>query len=428
MKGSGYFCLFFHFVAFSEPVRRSAIVGESGSSTSLFALRGDRVTLTYTYRIAVQSITFGWFLSFGGNSTSLSAIPNPDRFSARVSNPNATLEFVFDASIPDGSLFRSLVTVTTITNGVPSSSSSFAGSVALKLGAFPKVDSISDVVIAEGEPIINAVSVIEGRPNPIVTLINTTRDQSLMLVALNSAQYQIRKTRASISDGGVYRVEATNAVGKDIINFTVTVHFLRLLDCDLCSATKKSTVNCIFSSSPKPTEVRFNNQLVPVNEAVVFDNYVNYVVSVPISGQPRQLMISNKYSSPILVKCNRPLTTVASALFTTGKRVTEVNEITFQSPSNAEGSCGRNEGYIAAIAVLSALLSATLIGILILWIYVKRGKRKEDPISVKAKEKVKDVEMHPSSLYQDASKLTKATETHAKGSTKAVYASISETK
>ena len=78
---------------------------------------------------------------------------------------------------------------------------------------------------------------------------------------------------------------------------------LRLLDCDLCSATKKSTVNCIFSSSPKPTEVRFNNQLVPVNEAVVFDNYVNYVVSVPISGQPRQLMISNKYSSPILVKC-----------------------------------------------------------------------------------------------------------------------------
>ena len=90
--------------------------------------------------------------------------------------------------------------------------------------AFPKVDSISDVVIAEGEPIINAVSVIEGRPNPIVTLINTTRDQSLMLVALNSAQYQIRKTRASISDGGVYRVEATNAVGKDIINFTVTVH------------------------------------------------------------------------------------------------------------------------------------------------------------------------------------------------------------
>ena len=92
------------------------------------------MTLTYTYRIAVQSITFGWFLSFGGNSTSLSAIPNPDRFSARVSNPNATLEFVFDASIPDGSLFRSLVTVTTITNGVPSSSSSFAGSVALKLG------------------------------------------------------------------------------------------------------------------------------------------------------------------------------------------------------------------------------------------------------------------------------------------------------
>ena len=219
------------------------IVGESGSSraTDLFALRGDRVTLTYVHRTAAQSVTFGWFLSLGGSSTTLSAVPNPGRFSASVSGLTATLEFDFDASIPDGSSFRPLVTVTTVTNGIPSSSSSFAGSVIVKLGGtmrtlihctcahptclvIPKLqlDRISDV-IAEGDPINISVNVIEGRPNPNVTLLNATRDQSLMLVALNSTLYQVRKASASISDGGVYRIEAMNAVGRDSINFMVTV-------------------------------------------------------------------------------------------------------------------------------------------------------------------------------------------------------------
>ena len=77
---------------------------------------------------------------------------------------------------------------------------------------------------------------------------------------------------------------------------------LRLLDCDLCNANNGSVVNCTFSSSPRPTEVKFDNQLVPVKEAVGFENYV---ISVSIHGKPRQyaLMISNGCSSPILVEC-----------------------------------------------------------------------------------------------------------------------------
>ena len=89
----------------------------------------------------------------------------------------------------------------------------------------PKIqlDCISHV-IAEGNPINISVHVIDGRPNPNVTLPNTTPDQSSMFVALNSTHYLIRKMNTSISDEGVYRVEATNAVGKDAINFTVTVY------------------------------------------------------------------------------------------------------------------------------------------------------------------------------------------------------------
>ena len=88
----------------------------------------------------------------------------------------------------------------------------------------PKLGSISDVVIAEGDPINIAVNVIEGKPSPDVTCSNATRDQLPMLVALNSTHYQIRKISTSISDGGVYRVEAMKAIGRDSINFTVTVH------------------------------------------------------------------------------------------------------------------------------------------------------------------------------------------------------------
>ena len=73
---------------------------------------------------------------------------------------------------------------------------------------------------------------------------------------------------------------------------------LRLLDCDLCDVKNGSIVNCNFSSSSEP-KVKLDNQLV---EVVGFDNY-SYVVPVPIRGQPRQLMISNGYSSPILVEC-----------------------------------------------------------------------------------------------------------------------------
>ena len=200
------------------------------------------MTLTYTSRVAAQSVTFGWFLSLGGNSTTLSAVPNAARFSASTSGLTTMLEFDFDASIPDGSSFRPLVTVTTVTNGIPSSSSSFAGSVIVKLGGtirtlihctcahptclvIPKLqlDRISDV-IAEGDPIHISVNVIEGRPDPNVTLLNTTRDHSLILANLTSTLYQIRATSASISDGGVYRIEAINVVGRDSINFTLIVH------------------------------------------------------------------------------------------------------------------------------------------------------------------------------------------------------------
>ncbi|XP_065826789.1 uncharacterized protein [Oscarella lobularis] len=422
MKVIAYFGLFFSFIVFSESVQRSAIVGEPGSNIDLFALRGDTVTLRYFCRLPAQSVLFGWFIIVDGVSTSLSGVSNPARFTTSVSGPNATLEFNFDATIQDGASFRPVATVIIGS----SSSSTFAGSVTVKLGVLPKLGRLSEVVIAEGEQMNIAVNVIEGRPNPNVTFSNTTPDQSSMFMAVNSTHYQIRKMSTSISDGGVYRVEAMNAVGRDSINFIVTVHFLRLLDCDLCDVKNGSIVNCNFSSSSEP-KVKLDNQLV---EVVGFDNY-SYVVPVPIRGQPRQLMISNGYSSPILVECIRPVTTVAPSLFTTGKKVTEANEITFQSlsPSKAEGSCERNEGYIAAIAVLSVLLSAALIGILIVWIYMKRGKRKEDPISAKETEKEKDVEMHSSSLYQDASKLTRVTETRAKGSAAmAEYASIPETK
>ncbi|XP_065845801.1 uncharacterized protein [Oscarella lobularis] len=293
----------------SESVQRSANVGDdSGSSTDLFAFRGDSVTLTYTSRVAAQSVTFGWFLSLGGNSTTLSAVPNAARFSASTSGLTTMLEFDFDASIPDGSSFRPLVTVTTVTNGIPSSSSSFAGSVIVKLGVIPKLqlDRISDV-IAEGDPIHISVNVIEGRPDPNVTLLNTTRDHSLILANLTSTLYQIRATSASISDGGVYRIEAINVVGRDSINFTLIVHLLRLHICDLCNANNGSIANCTFTSSPKPTEVKFDNQ----SPRLVKEGPNNYSVSVMIPGKPRhyRLMISNGYSSPLRVECNQPATT-----------------------------------------------------------------------------------------------------------------------
>ena len=77
---------------------------------------------------------------------------------------------------------------------------------------------------------------------------------------------------------------------------------LRLFDCDLCNANNGSAVNCNFRSSPEPTEAKFNNQSVSVKKAIGF---VNYFVPVILPGQPRQyiLMISNGYSSPILVEC-----------------------------------------------------------------------------------------------------------------------------
>ena len=68
-------------------------------------------------------------MNVGGNSTSLSAVPG---FVATTSDLNATLDF--NVSIPDGSSFRPLVTVTTVTNGVPSYSFFFRGSVTVKLG------------------------------------------------------------------------------------------------------------------------------------------------------------------------------------------------------------------------------------------------------------------------------------------------------
>ena len=88
------------------------------------------MTLTYTSRVAAQSVTFQWFLSLGAKSTSLFNVPNPARFSANASGLTATLEFDFDASIADELSFRPLVTVTTVIRGMTFSSSSFAGSVA----------------------------------------------------------------------------------------------------------------------------------------------------------------------------------------------------------------------------------------------------------------------------------------------------------
>ena len=87
----------------------------------------------------------------------------------------------------------------------------------------PILDSISNVVVSEGDPISIAVNAIEGRPSPSVTFSNTTPDRALLFVALNSTHYQIRKMNTSISDRGVYRVEAMNAVGRDSINVTVAV-------------------------------------------------------------------------------------------------------------------------------------------------------------------------------------------------------------
>ena len=255
MKVIAYFGLFFSFIVFSESglrcvfggklfydritlVQRSAIVGEPGSNIDLFALRGDTVTLRYFCRLPAQSVLFGWFIIVDGVSTSLSGVSNPARFTTSVSGPNATLEFNFDATIQDGASFRPVATVIIGS----SSSSTFAGSVTVKLGGstvlfdihctcanllhlvLPKLGRLSEVVIAEGEQMNIAVNVIEGRPNPNVTFSNTTPDQSSMFMAVNSTHYQIRKMSTSISDGGVYRVEAMNAVGRDSINFIVTVH------------------------------------------------------------------------------------------------------------------------------------------------------------------------------------------------------------
>ena len=62
-------------------------------------------------------------------------------------------------------------------------------------------------------------------------------------------------------------------------------------------------MDCTFSSSPKPIEVKFNNlSLVPIREADRFDNYV---IAVTIPGQPRPytLIINNGYCSPVAVEC-----------------------------------------------------------------------------------------------------------------------------
>ena len=91
---------------------------------------------------------------------------------------------------------------------------------------------------------------------------------------------------------------------------TCLLAVLKLLDCDLCNAKNGSIANCTFSSSPKPTEVEFDSQIVPMKEVVEFD-MDNYVVSVAIPGQPRQytFMITNGYSSPIVIEC-KPLFSV----------------------------------------------------------------------------------------------------------------------
>ncbi|XP_065846288.1 uncharacterized protein [Oscarella lobularis] len=439
-------CVFFSVLTISQTIQRSVIVGESGSSraTDLFALRGDRVTLTYVHRTAAQSVTFGWFLSLGGSSTTLSAVPNPGRFSASVSGLTATLEFDFDASIPDGSSFRPLVTVTTVTNGIPSSSSSFAGSVIVKLGVIPKLqlDRISDV-IAEGDPINISVNVIEGRPNPNVTLLNATRDQSLMLVALNSTLYQVRKASASISDGGVYRIEAMNAVGRDSINFMVTVCFLRLIDCNLCNANSGSTVDCTFSSSPKPIEVKFNNlSLVPIREADRFDNYV---IAVTIPGQPRPytLIINNGYCSPVAVECtpsSHPTTEGPTSTSFSSKPGYSTTPPPTALPSSVialvAGCAAGGVGLIALLLLLLCPINLSCRRCL-------QGKccrccfkcyngccndesdeqNKMPP--QKNSDANSDVQLHPSPLYQASSKITEHT-TKATTAGMPEYATISE--
>ncbi|XP_065831330.1 uncharacterized protein [Oscarella lobularis] len=405
MKGLAFF-VFLNSLALSEPVQRSAVVGENGS-TDLYARCGDRITLTYAFHGAAQSIGVAWFMNVGGNSTSLSAVPG---FVATTSDLNATLDF--NVSIPDGSSFRPLVTVTTVTNGVPSYSFFFRGSVTVKLGVIPMLESISDVVAAEGDPINIAVNVIEGKPNPIVTLSKTTHNQSQLFVALNSTHYQIRKMSASISDGGVYRVKAINAVGSDAINFTVTIYFLRLDDCDLCNANNGSRVKCIFSSNPKPIDVTFENHSLSPKEEAIGLGFGKYEVSVMIPGHSHYyaILIRNGYNLSILVECNLFVSiapTVPPSVLATGRKTTEANEnseITVQSSSNAaKMSCRRYEGYIAAIAVLSTLFSAALIGIVILFVCLRRRNRKEDPFPTKEK----GLEMHPSPVYQVASKLTR---------------------
>ena len=183
------------------------------------------------------------------------------------------------------------------------------------------LESISDVVAAEGDPINIAVNVIEGKPNPIVTLSKTTHNQSQLFVALNSTHYQIRKMSASISDGGVYRVKAINAVGSDAINFTVTIYckwrgllrtrktcfvaVLRLDDCDLCNANNGSRVKCIFSSNPKPIDVTFENHSLSPKEEAIGLGFGKYEVSVMIPGHSHYyaILIRNGYNLSILVEC-----------------------------------------------------------------------------------------------------------------------------
>ena len=122
--------------------QRSAVLGEKGSSTVLYALHRDRVTLTYHYpfRGLAPSISFGWFIAVaaaGRNDTPISvrSYLNAAGFRESSSGLKASLDFTFDSSIPDGSSFRPLVIVTTVTtDGVLSSSSSFAGSVTVKVG------------------------------------------------------------------------------------------------------------------------------------------------------------------------------------------------------------------------------------------------------------------------------------------------------